>query len=666
MKTGLVVEYIDHQQIVCAVVLEVKGQRLRLLTETNREVNLSAGRFSPNGETVLDVSIGRDRLVERLRHIARRREELTAQVDIKELWEVLNTEQEWIDLATMTAFCFPIEPGCDHTSAVARAFFRNRLYFKFDHDKFFPNSQEQVERIEQQQKEAQRKNQLIEAGGSWLKRMLAETDSLPAQPELTEQQEEILTILKDFYLFENESSHAALAKSMLSKAGIGDNAGVFRFLVRLGIWHEDENIDLHRFRTSLEFPDTVVAEAAQLLQAPPVFHETPSRKDLTALPLLTIDGQFTLDFDDALSIEKENDHYRLGIHIADVGHFIQKGDVLDQEAAVRATSIYMPDRKLPMLPDSLAEDLCSFKAGKLRPAISTLVKLSPSAEVIDFEICPSVIQIDRQLTYYEANQMTDESWEIACLYDIAKKFRQKRLGQGAVHISVPEINIWLDSDRNLSVSKTNRESPGRMLISEIMIMANWLMARFLSAYNLPAVFRSQPDPKERLFKNGEGSLFQNWMQRKYLNRFVLSTEPQHHSGLGLDTYVTATSPIRKYFDLVTQRQIRSCFGLEAPYTAEEMQQIIHLLETTMSEASRIQYSRNRYWLLKYLEPKCGQKEAALVLGRRKTCYLILLTEYMLECTLPLSQGVNLKPEDVIQVTLQHVNARKDVLTVFLG
>lgn len=666
MKTGLVVEYIDHQQIVCAVVLEVKGQRLRLLTETNREVNLSAGRFSPNGETVLDVSIGRDRLVERLKSIAGRREELTTQVDIKELWEVLNTEQEWIDLATMTAFCFPNQTGCDHTSAVVRAFFRNRLYFKFDHDKFFPNSLEQVERIEEQQREARRKNELIEAGGSWLKNVLAAAGSLPKQSELTGQQEEIITILKDFYLFENESPHAALAKTILSKAGTGDSIEIFRFLVRLGVWHEDENIDLHRFRTAVEFSDTVVAAGAQLLHAPPLFHETPLRRDLTALPLLTIDGQFTLDFDDALSIEKEDDHYRLGIHIADVGHFIQKGDLLDREAAARGTSIYMPDRKLPMLPDSLAEDLCSFKAGKLRPAVSTLVRLSPGAEVIDFEICPSVIQIDRQLTYYEANQMTDESWEIACLYDIAKKFRQKRLGQGAVHISVPEINVWLDSDRNLSVTKTNRESPGRMLISEIMIMANWLMARFLSAHNLPAVFRSQPDPKERLFKNGEGSLFQNWMQRKHLNRFVLSTEPLHHSGLGLDTYVTATSPIRKYFDLVTQRQLRSCFGLEAPYTAEEMQQIIHLLETPMSEASRIQYNRNRYWLLKYLESKCGQKEAALVLGRRKIGYLILLTEYMLECVLPLSQGVNLKPEDVIQVTLQHVNARKDVLTVFLG
>jgi exoribonuclease-2 len=240
------------------------------------------------------------------------------------------------------------------------------------------------------------------------------------------------------------------------------------------------------------------------------------------------------------------------------------------------------------------------------------------------------------------------------------------LDQGALHISLPEVNVWIDNNKNLSVSKTNRESPGRMLIAEVMIMANWLMAKFLADHNIPAIFRSQPEPKERLFKNNEGSLYQNWMQRKYLNRFMLSPEPEHHSGLGLEAYVTATSPIRKYFDLVTQRQIRAALGLEKPYSTEQVQQIIQLLETPMSEVWRIQYGRNRYWLLKYLKDRIGQKEEAIVLSRRKNNYLILLTEYMLECNLPLSSGINLKPEDMIQVTLQHVNARKDILSVYLG
>ena len=141
---------------------------------------------------------------------------------------------------------------------------------------------------------------------------------------------------------------------------------------------------------------------------------------------------------------------------------------------------------------------------------------------------------------------------------------------GAVQIIVPEINVWVNDDRKVSVNKINRESPGRMLVSEIMILANWLMAKFLAENGMPAIFRSQPDPRERLYRGDEGTLFQNWMQRRYLSRFVLDHTSSKHSGLGLDAYVTATSPIRKYFDLTTQRQLRALLGLEQPYTADEI------------------------------------------------------------------------------------------------
>jgi exoribonuclease-2 len=197
-------------------------------------------------------------------------------------------------------------------------------------------------------------------------------------------------------------------------------------------------------------------------------------------------------------------------------------------------------------------------------------------------------------------------------------------------------------------------------------MANWMMASYLKASGLPAIFRSQPEPRERLYKNNAGTLFQNWMQRRLLNRFILGTNPEWHSGLGLDAYVTATSPIRKYSDLITQRQVRSALGLEVAYTAEQMDEIIQALELPMTHAARLQYSRHRYWLLKYLENQIGQKEEAVVLHKTRRNYQILLTQYMLECDLPVSSGFELKPEDLIQVTVQRVKARKDVLQVSIG
>ena len=156
------------------------------------------------------------------------------------------------------------------------------------------------------------------------------------------------------------------------------------------------------------------------------------------------------------------------------------------------------------------------------------------------------------------------------------------------------------------------------------------------------------------------------MQRKHLNRFVLRTGPEKHYGLGLDAYVTATSPIRKYFDLVTQRQIRSLLGLESAYTEKEIEEIIEHLNTPMANVGRIQFRRNRYWLLKFLEKRIGKKEEAIVLQRRRNVYSILLTAYMIECSLPQSSGIDLKPEDLVQVTIQHVSARKNTLSVFMG
>ena len=668
MGSGNVVEYIDQQKILCAVVLEVKNQRLRLLTENNREVNLSANRLSHKCKTQIDLSAGRNMMVKSLKEIAGLRKELINHVDIKGLWEVLNPEQEWIDLATMTEFCFPDNPSCDHESAVIRAFFKNRLYFKFNPDGFFPNSEEQVTRIVAREKEDARKKQIITDGASWIKSILNGNFSL-SKP-FSEKKAEFVDIIKAAYLFEKESKHYELGKAMLAKAGINDFSKVFQILEKIDVFDKNENIDLYKYNIYTTFPDQVIKESSDLADrinaSPENDFSDIKRIDLTKLSLMTIDGQATIDFDDALSIEDRGDHYRLGIHIVDVGHFIPKGSVIDREAFKRGSSIYMPDRKISMLPPHLAENLCSLKAGELRPAISTMIKLTPAADITDYEIIPSLVKVKHQLSYYDVNLLAEEDKAVIILRNIAAKYRESRLSSGAVHISLPDINVWIDKDDLITVNKINRESPGRMLVSELMIMGNWLSARFLADHKIPAIFRTQPDPRERLYRGEEGTLFQNYMQRRYLSRFILNTEPKRHSGLGLDSYVTATSPIRKYFDLVTQRQLRSAFGMEKAYTHEEIDKIIMSLQQLMSNVSRIQQRRNRYWLLKYLEKRIGQKEEAIVLYKRRDRYNILLPEYMIECDLSVPDSVDLKPKDLVQVTLQHVNARKNSFSVFMG
>ena len=154
------------------------------------------------------------------------------------------------------------------------------------------------------------------------------------------------------------------------------------------------------------------------------------------------------------------------------------------------------------------------------------------------------------------------------------------------------------------------------------------------------------------------------MQRKQLSRAIIGTKPENHSGLGVKAYVTATSPIRRYYDLITQRQIRSILGYEPAYSRDQLKEILQLVEVPMGNTGRVQFQRRRYWLFKYLESMKGASCEAIVLDSRRDFYMVMLKEYMLEWRIP-SSGLNLKPGDLIHVTIQHADARRDQLSLFV-
>ena len=662
MENGTIVEYIDQQQIFCAVVMEENEQRVRLLNEDNGEVHQKIGRLSHISNTRLKASGGRDKLIADLKETAARRKILSEQIDIRELWEVLSPMGEWVDLATMAALCFPHHADADHESAVIRACFENRIYFKFNLNSFFPYSAADVEKNILREKEKEEQRRLIEAGGEWLKKILSGTGAPPAALHSS-----VVDILKSYYLFGKESPHSIAGRAIVAKAGLDSADKIFDALVTAGIWDANYNVDLKRYKIAEQFSPAALRSAEAIPEIFDIRKLSPGRTNLIDLPTMTIDGQGTLDLDDAISIEKQSAYYRIGVHIADVGDQVAKGDVIDQEVITRGTSIYMPDMKISMMPQRLAENVCSLKQGEIRPAISIFFKISRYAELYDYEVIPSIIKVDQQLTYNDVDAMVDSDESIWLLHEIACNFRRKRLSSGAVQITIPETSIRVFDNDEISVRKMDRESPGRMFVSEMMIMANWLMARFLADNNMPAIFRGQPEPKARLYsQKKEATLFQNWMQRRMLNRVIISPRPETHSGLGLDKYVTATSPIRKYFDLVTQRQIRACFGFEVPYTSDEIENMLQYLKQPLFNAAQVQMRRTRYWLLKYLERQIGAKEEAIVLDKRRDKYMILLTNYLIECKLESAAHWNLKPQDLVRVTIVHVDARRDVLSVDLG
>jgi exoribonuclease-2 len=225
------------------------------------------------------------------------------------------------------------------------------------------------------------------------------------------------------------------------------------------------------------------------------------------------------------------------------------------------------------------------------------------------------------------------------------------------------VNVWIEENNEIGYLKIDRENPSRMLVSEMMIFANSLMAEFLAANNMPAVFRSQAPPKQRLFKGIETSLTLNFLQRKQLSRAIIGTDPEVHSGLGVKAYATATSPIRRYHDLLTQRQIKALFGYNKPYAKAELESILQTISEAVANAGRIQGARKRYWIIKYLESKKNTAYEALVLDCYRDHYNVLIKEFMLEAKLP-SSGIKLKNGDIIQVTIQHADARRGQLSLF--
>lgn len=662
MESGTIVEYIDQQKILCAVVLEVHNERVRLLNENSREVNQKISRLSHVSDLRLDIRQERDRLTDTLKSYSTRRKALSSDINIREIWEALHSYDEWIDLESMTGFCFSGQPTSDHEAAVIRAFFENRTYFKFNFDSFYPHSESVVEGNIFRERAESRRQRLINAGGDWLRALL--NNERPADSDLLQ---EFTGILKEYYLFGKDSLEAAAARSILTRAGVTDPEAIFSAMVKSGQWDKNENLDIYRYGVPTTFPGQVMEKVSEVQTLAPYISQEPERLDLTGLPLITIDGQGTMDYDDALSVQTEDNGYRIGVHIADVGEYIIKGGIIDREVIGRGTSIYMPDRKIPMLPTGLAENICSLVAGQVRPAVSIIFRVTRAAEVTDYDIFASRICVRRQLTYSDADSMIDFDPDLQVLYSIARNFRKKRLDSGALQIQLPEISIRVFGEGEISVKISNRESPARVLVSEMMILTNWLMARYLEERKMPAVFRSQPDPKGRLFGGAdEGTLFQNWMQRRLLSRVVLGATPDRHSGLGLDAYTTATSPIRKYFDLATQRQIRACLGLEKPYGAGEIETILQMLQEPLSHAALVQSRRHRYWLLKYLEGRIGTKAEAIVLEKRRDVYVILIPSYLLEATISASVGTTLKAQDLVQITFQHVDAMRDKLVVMLG
>jgi len=461
-------------------------------------------------------------------------------------------------------------------------------------------------------------------------------------------------------------AHVLETLTLLGRPGTPQAA--FQLLVDLGLWSLHENLFLRRSQIPVQFPTKVLEVAQQQLDSPPLDPDS-YRLDLTHLKVYTVDDESTSEIDDGLSWELLADgRQQLWVHIADPTRWLLPEDELDLEARRRGTTVYLPTGMVPMFPSVLATGPMSLVQGKMCYALSFSVVLDASGAVQDYSIGASFIKPTYRLTYEDVDEMLElgvqAEPEIAAIATLAQLRYGWRHSQGAISIHLPEAMIKVRNDE-IAIQVLD-DSPARQLVAEMMILAGEVAGRYGQAHSIALPFRGQPQPElppeEELFQLPAGPV-RDCAIRRCMARSEMSITSARHAGLGLDTYSQATSPIRRYSDLLTHFQLKAHLRGEAlPFSAEQLKEVMMSVTTAAQEVTLVERQTNRYWGLEYLRRHADQVWQALMLmwlREDSRLGLILIEDLGLQLPMPFKRDVALGEQ--LNVRVAYVDPRQDVL-----
>lgn len=381
-----------------------------------------------------------------------------------------------------------------------------------------------------------------------------------------------------------------------------DTGSIRHLLVDLGQWEAHHLPSLRATTWEQGFSAALLAEADRLVAA--AEQEQPgdaTRLDLTAQRSVTIDDADTCDIDDGLALETTpSGQQRIWIHVADPGRLIPVDSPLDLEARRRGTSLYLAGGILPMFPEALATGPMSLRAGQRSAAWSVWVELDGAGAIAASGLQRSWVSPTYRLSYADADELIDlappQERDLADLHALLERRRQWRVQQGALLLDQPEGRIRADGDQALL--EITEPSPSRLLVAEAMILAGAAVAAFGREQGLALPYRSQLPaalpPESELTALPEGPVRHAAIKR-CLSRGHTGTEPSGHFSLGLPAYVQATSPIRRYADLVVQRQLLAVQQHTPPLAAEALQDLLTQLDGAIRQGIQISREDQRHW-----------------------------------------------------------------------
>ncbi|EZA55948.1 hypothetical protein DMN91_010758 [Ooceraea biroi] len=411
------------------------------------------------------------------------------------------------------------------------------------------------------------------------------------------------------------------------------------------------------------------------------------REDLRHLDICSVDPPGCTDIDDALHCRGlPNGNFDVGVHIADVSHFIRPGTALDKEAALRATTVYLVDKRIDMVPELLSSNLCSLRGKEERFAFSCMWEISPDANIVSTRFCKSIICSRQAMTYEEAQLRIDDATQqdaiassLRGLNQLAKKLKKKRLENGALTLASPEIRFQVDSETHDPIdveAKKVRET--NSMVEEFMLLANISVAeKILAEFPECAMLRRHPEPPQSNFEplvkaarhqgffintttgkelarsleeaRKESNPYFNTMLRILATRCMLQAvyfisgmhqlEEFAHYGLACPIYTHFTSPIRRYADIIVHRLLAVCIGADATYPELLDKKKNHILCHNLNYRNRMaQYAGRASVALHthlFFRNKV-QDEEGYILFVRKNALQVLIPKYGLEGTLYLN------------------------------
>ncbi len=382
-----------------------------------------------------------------------------------------------------------------------------------------------------------------------------------------------------------------------------------KLLLDIGFWDEAVNPYPQRLGITTIQPD---------LTLPDLLDE--ERRDLTHLVALAIDDEGSTDPDDALSWEEG----RIWIHIADVAALVAPDSLADREARARGANLYLPEGTIHMLPAD-ATAMLGLGLQERSPALSFGLRLNDAGEIVDTEITPSWVHVTR-LTYEEADQRLDEPI-FAELYAVAQQYAARRRANGAIELTLPEVKIRIKEGE--IIIKPLPALRSRDLVRDAMLMTGEAVTQFAKQHDLAIPYSTQEADAD--IHNIKGTqLSDMFAMRRLMKASQYKSEPGRHTGLGMDSYAQATSPLRRYTDLLVHQQLRAHLRGGTPMDGQTLMERMAEASLSMRAVRTAERLSNKHWTLAYLQRQPGWEGEGIVVEKHGNRNLVALPELDLE------------------------------------